>query len=138
MSTIENNNLPCFRCGVCCRKYQVRVTVGEARNIAEKLGINLTEFLRKYTDPRWPGSDSFLFLHQKGSCIFLREKPGSKTTGCAIHTFRPKDCRDWTPGPERPECQCGLADWGLTIKDGGLSGSEEAIRKFNSFLDTLK
>lgn len=137
MSRIISDNFPCFRCGVCCRKYQVRITAGEARNIAAKLGLDITDFVNKYTDPRWPGRDSFLLRHQDDGCIFLKTEPDGKITGCSIHSFRPQDCRDWTAGPERPECQRGLLNWELTVKDGKISGDEAALNKFDSFIDSL-
>jgi Fe-S-cluster containining protein len=138
MRKADNKHFPCFRCGVCCRKYQVRVTIEETRNIAGRLGITLTEFLIKYTDPRWPGQDSFLFLHQNGGCTFLKRESGGKITGCTIHLFRPQDCCNWMPGLERPECQQGLAYWSLTTKDGEVSGSEEDVREFDTYLDSLE
>ncbi len=132
------DNFTCFRCGVCCRKYQVRMTRPEAQTIAGKLGISFKEFLGKFTDPRWPGQDSFLLVHKNGGCIFLNNGPDKKITGCSIHQFRPEDCRAWSPGIDRPECQTGLGYWGLKAVNEDVTGSEADITKFEAFLKTLE
>ncbi|MDP2953961.1 MAG: hypothetical protein Q8O76_11680, partial [Chloroflexota bacterium] len=35
----------CFQCGECCSRYQVRLTLVEARRIADALGIAWHQFL---------------------------------------------------------------------------------------------
>ena len=129
----------CFRCGVCCRKYQVRLNSAEAQSIGQKLKIGFAEFLKEYTDPRWPDSNTFLIRHQNGACIFLESKTGKKESRCLIHSFRPQDCRDWVPDLDRPECQEGLAQWGLTVSTNGeIIGPAAELREFQSFLDSLE
>lgn len=137
MNEETTNNIPCFRCGVCCRKYQVRITKPEAQTIAERLGIDLNELFIKFTDPRWPGRDSFLLIHQDGHCVFLNIEPDGKTTGCSIHQFRPEDCRAWSAGIDRPECQTGLRYWKLAFQDGKITGSQADIEKFEILLKSL-
>ncbi len=131
--------IPCFRCGVCCRKYQVRLTRSEIAPIARQLKISEAEFIRKYTDPRWPGEASFLIVHRKGSCAFLNEVTGNRTTICSIHPYRPKDCRDWYPDINKSECSQGLALWNLSLDtEGNIIGSEDEINTFYKYLDSLK
>ena len=33
-------SIPCFRCGVCCTRYQVCLSLVEARQIADELGFD--------------------------------------------------------------------------------------------------
>ncbi len=139
MNTRDMKQLPCFRCGVCCRKYQVRLAPGEIAVIARVLKITEAEFIKKYTDPRWPDENSYLIAHQDGACAFLKTESNGKTTSCIIHSHRPQDCRDWTPGLSRPECRRGLADWGLSIdSEKTITGSSDKIRVFYEYLDSLE
>ena len=141
MSGLQNDperKFQCFRCGVCCTRYQVRIELFEAKNIAEHLNLSLTEFLDNYTDSRWPGKQSFLICHRNGKCVFLESLKTDKATRCIIHTFRPQDCRNWAPETGKPECQRGLSEWGLKIDSTGeLSGSIENLRQFSSFLKSM-
>ncbi len=142
-NTTNNNinfeQLPCFRCGICCRRYQVRLTLAEARRLAGNLQIGWTEFVNTYTDPRWPGQDTFLLRHRHGSCIFLKNTAGGLEKRCLIYPFRPQDCHEWTPALTRSECQQGLTRWNLKVNaHGKLKGSKVDLQKFQSFLNTLK
>jgi hypothetical protein len=56
----EEVSTTCFLCGVCCTKYQIRLTFIEARRIANELGLTWEEWLDMYTSQGWPRSDSFL------------------------------------------------------------------------------
>jgi Fe-S-cluster containining protein len=58
---------------------------------------------------------------------------------CAIHSFKPSSCREWTPGLDRRECQAGLARrWGLSVNSsGGLKGPDERMRDLHLFIDSL-
>ena len=46
--TQKEKEATCFRCGMCCRKYQVRVDMVEARRISDDLGINWNEFKERF------------------------------------------------------------------------------------------
>lgn len=133
------NGLPCFRCGICCTKFQVRISVEEARQIAKKLDVPWENWLEKYTDARWPGTASFLLRHCESGCVFLNPAKGKNGACCLIHTFRPSSCREWTPGLHRPECQEGLSRyWGITVSPSGeLVAPEHKLRDFYSFLESL-
>lgn len=139
MDELLDRKLPCFRCGVCCTRYQVCVNRYEAQRLADHLDLNLEVFLRDYTDPRWPGTENFLIRHRDGACVFLENIPGTKLTGCCIHDVRPQDCRNWTPGIDRSECLRGLEKWGLKIgSSGDLEGTSENISRFSLFLESIK
>jgi Fe-S-cluster containining protein len=101
-------SFPCLRCGVCCSKYQALLSGTEVWEIADGLHISPDEFVDRYTDHRWGGTESFLLRHQAGACVFLSRTGNSLITGCIIDPFKPSDCRAWAADPGRPECQEGL------------------------------
>jgi len=137
--TQKEKEATCFRCGMCCRKYQVRVDMVEARRISDDLGINWNEFKDKYLDCRWPGAESFLFRHNEGGCVFLEHKKGEPLSKCLIHAIRPSSCRDWIPDWHRTECREGLlVFWGLTVdSEGDFKGADEDVEHFRVFLQKL-
>jgi Fe-S-cluster containining protein len=140
LSDEKNDNIDCFRCGICCTKYHVHVTSSEAHRIADELGISWEEWLDKYIEKRWPRFDSYLLYRQEnGNCIFLNQVEGSKLYRCSIHPFRPSSCREWSAGIYRPECQEGLKlFWQLKVnKNGKIEGSKQALTEFHSFLKML-
>jgi Fe-S-cluster containining protein len=106
------SSFPCSRCGVCCSKYQVLLTKVEEQQIADGLSIRVDEFLDRYTDHRWGGTESFLLRHQDGACIFLSHVESSRVTNCSIYGFKPSDCKAYSPDPCKPECQQGLRNQG--------------------------
>ncbi|MBI2852178.1 MAG: YkgJ family cysteine cluster protein [Chloroflexi bacterium] len=131
--------LSCFRCGVCCMKYQVQVDAEEASRIAGYLGLPDDEFEAKFADRRWRGR-GFLLRQVDGACVFLDSDLGGKLRNCRIQPVKPKACDDWTPGSNRPECRAGLArDWHLSVNDAGqIEGSEERLRLYMDFLESLR
>ena len=131
--------LECFRCGVCCIKYQAPLNSGEAQRIADYFEVPLEVFLDRFTDHRWLfGSDSLL-CHLNGACAFLNGEQDGKLNNCRIHPVRPKACRDWEAGLDRKECRDGLAKcWQLSVNSSGqLEGSKEKLREFQSFCKSL-
>lgn len=135
----EEPMIICFRCGVCCTKYQVRLSLIEGRRIADELGLAFDEWLERYVDKYWQRPDSFLLRQRNGACVFLKQVKGSNKTCCLIHNMKPTACWEWTPSLYRKECQEGLAKyWNLTISPSGQpEGSEEKLRDFRSFLNSL-
>ncbi len=107
-------SIPCFRCGVCCTRYQVRLSLVEARQIADELGFDWDKWIDGYVDQRWPGTDSFLLRHCNGACVFLERIEAGNMTRCLIQSFKPSACREWKPSLYRRDCQEGL------IKQGKL------------------
>lgn len=136
---VEACRLPCFLCGECCSRFQVRLEADEARRIARELGLGWDEFLDKCIDPRWPGTESFLLRHVAGGCLFLDRDPIRRTATCRIHAFKPSACQEWQASPEKPECCDGLmANWGLTVTPSGrVQGPDATVQEFRSFLEEL-
>ena len=119
----------CFLCGVCCTKYQIHLTLIEARRIADELGLNWEEWLDRYTGLGWPGSDSFLLRRYNGACVFLEHVEGSYITRCLIQPFKPFACREWNPSLYQRDCQEGLVKyWRLKVSPlGQLEGSDHEV-----------
>jgi uncharacterized protein len=127
----------CFRCGECCRRYQVLLEPGEADRLAERLGLGLIELKALYADPRWPGTDKFLLRQTATSCPFLTQK--DKEFKCTIHDIRPRACREWSAGLDRRECREGLAAcWQLSLNaENEVEGPPAQVEAFRDFLNGL-
>ena len=130
--------IECFRCGECCTRYKVRLSLIEARRVADGLGLSLDAFLEKYVDQRWLGLGSFLLRLKDGACVFLERKAVDRERLCLIHHLKPDACRDWTPSLYRKECKEGLAKhWNLTVNETGqFEGSTEDIKRFQGFVES--
>jgi len=116
----------------------VRLELKEASELAAQLNITVEKFIEEFTDSRWPSENSYLIRRRNGACIFLSHWKDAKITGCKIHSFRPKDCRDWVAGLNKPECCLGLADWDLTVgSSGSLCGTAESMERFRLYIETL-
>ncbi len=122
-------SIPCFRCGVCCTRYQVRLSLVEARQIADDLGFDWDEWLDRYVDQRWPGTDSFLLRHCNGACVFLERIEARNVTRCLIQSFKPSACREWTPSLYRRDCQEGLIKQGNRQRLTTLSSLSSLINR---------
>jgi len=132
-------SIPCFRCGVCCTRYQVRLSLVEARQIANELRLAWDEWLDLYVDQSWPGTNSLLLRRCKGGCVFLEHIKGSNMTRCIIQPFKPSSCREWRPSLYQRECRQGLAQcWGLTANPlGQIEGSRQKLLDFYSFIELV-
>ena len=132
-------SIPCFRCGVCCTRYQVCLSLVEARQIAYELGFAWDDWLDRYVEQSWPDVDSLLLRQCEGVCVFLERIEGSNMTHCLIQPFKPSSCREWKPDLYREECREGLAKyWQLTVsRSGQLGGAKEKLRDFHSFIESL-
>jgi hypothetical protein len=132
-------SIPCFQCGVCCTRYQVCLSLVEARQIVDELGCDWNAWLDRYVDQKWPATDSFLLRHYNGACVFLENNEESKKINCLIHHVKPAACRIWTPSLYCRECREGLAKfWQLAVSPSGqLEGAEEKLRDFHSFVKSL-
>jgi len=125
----------CFRCGECCRRYQVLLDHGEETRLAEYLDLSPESFRMQYADTRWPSADKCLVRHVDGGCPFLRIKERDHL--CTVHSVKPQPCRDWAADLAKPECIRGLKEvWGLSVDDAGhLNGTPEDIHTFQVFLN---
>ncbi len=123
-------SIHCFRCGVCCTRYQVCLSLVEARQIADELVFAWDDWLDRYVDQSWPGVDSLLLRQCEGVCVFLEHVEGSSMTHCLIQTFKPSSCREWKPSLYRRECREGLVKyWQLTVsRSGQLGGTKEKLK----------
>ena len=133
----DEASIPCFRCGICCTRYDVRITWLEARRVADGLGLTWEEWLDGgYVEKRWDSHSSFLLRRYDGACVFLEYVPGRKMTRCTIHPFKPAACLEWNPSLKRRECLEGLAgNWGLRVSSSGhIEGPAQALRDFNTSL----
>ena len=136
---LKELSIPCFRCGVCCTRYQVCLSLVEARQIAAELGFVWDDWLDRYTDQSWPDVDSLLLRQCEGACVFLEHIEGSNMTHCLIQPFKPSSCREWKPSLYRSECREGLVNyWQLTVsRSGQLGGAKEKLRDFHTFIESL-
>ena len=103
----------CFRCGICCQRYQPWLTFQEMEEIAQKLGITGEEFRLKYIQTN-PKNGALMLRHSGNGCISLSREEGMAT--CTIHPFRPTECRNFTPSLSHFVCREGLAK--LKLKGG--------------------
>ncbi len=131
--------IPCFRCGLCCTRYQPPLTTAEAETIALALGMTLDAFLDRYIDDAWFEPGRFLLDTDTDACVFLNPATDdSKAASCKIHPLRPLACRDWQASLHKKECLDGLQlYWGLTATPSGkLVGSKEDLRRFRAFMQS--
>jgi len=98
--------IPCFRCGVCCQRWQPLITRQEAEAIAAHLGLPTEQFLSRYARPYPLQEDTHILRHNETGCAFLRYDGG--LAACAIHQFKPLACRAWQAALGRKECREGL------------------------------
>jgi len=103
----EQTPIPCFRCGICCTRYQPPLTSEDIDNIASALGISHSKCISKYA-VKVPIKEGYLLKQIKKGCIFLAWDADRKAR-CTIHSSRPKACREWTPSLAKSECLQGLA-----------------------------
>ncbi len=115
----------CFRCGECCIRYQPMLSQDEAQKLAAESGIELNEWVNRYTDSRWRAFDEFLLGQNDGVCVFLEWTNEGKGTRCLIHNFKPSACREWAVDFNKRECREGLfKSWGLTFNSSGQPEGE--------------
>ena len=131
--------ISCFRCGLCCTRYQPPLTTAEAESIADALGMALDAFLDRYVDDSWYEPGRFLLDTGTDACVFLKPDSGDgQTASCGIYALRAQACRDWQAGLHKKECLEALKrNWGLTATPSGrLLGPEESLRRFRAFLQS--
>ncbi|MBI2869374.1 MAG: YkgJ family cysteine cluster protein [Chloroflexi bacterium] len=123
--------IECFRCGVCCVRYQPPVTGREIARIAWALDLPAAEFMARYVQD---SPVDYLLRQGPRGCVFLLWNAGGTKADCAIHRVRPDACRAWSAGLARPECQQGLRQLGKSGKlllSGEIYDSEESVTGLN-------
>lgn len=139
-SPLKISEIPCLRCGSCCRSYQPWLTLAEIDQLADRLGISVSRFIADYTDRRWPGTQSYLLLHRDAACLFLEVSPAARQSLCRIQAFKPACCRAWNSSLYKPECQVGLRNrFGLAVDpQGGIFGNQADLSAFEEYVTSLK
>ena len=134
MTDIPEQPIECFQCGICCMRYQPRVSEKEMASMAQHLGLTRETFVKKYVMITRIG---YLLRQRDGMCVFLeQEKDGNKAL-CRIHDHRPAPCRDWAAGLSKRECRQGLAQLGNADRIAVLRevfDSAEAMERFTESL----
>jgi Fe-S-cluster containining protein len=103
----EQSPIPCFRCGICCTRYQPPLGPKDMGNIASALGISRSECISRYA-AKVPTKEGYLLKHTEAGCVFLTWDADGRAC-CSIYSARPKACREWIPSLARPACLEGLA-----------------------------
>ncbi len=114
LRTIDGNEYPvgenrppieCFRCGVCCMRYQPPLMSEDIERVATGLEMSTEDFLSRYAQMTHVG---YLLRHSEGRCVYLVLEEGGDRASCSIYQFRPEACRNWVASLSRRECQEGL------------------------------
>jgi len=81
-------NFQCIQCHTCCREPgYVRLQTEEPGAIAQLLGMDINEFIDKYTRLTRDRHCLSLIEQPDGACIFLTDE------GCGIQSAKPAQCR---------------------------------------------
>ena len=100
----------CFRCGVCCERWQPLLSPAEQERLSDFLALTPAELRDQFTSP-YPFDDEARLLNQRdGHCVFLAydDEQGYRRARCTVHPARPAACRDWQAGLDQRECVTGL------------------------------
>ncbi|MFC1903161.1 YkgJ family cysteine cluster protein [Chloroflexota bacterium] len=103
----------CLRCGVCCTRYQPRLTAAEVKRTARGLRLSVDDFLSIFVQVTVVG---YLLRQSEEGCVFLTWEENKPRATCSIYPFRPDSCRDWIPSLSHHECREGL----LRLKTGNI------------------
>jgi len=93
----------CTQCGACCtgRPGYVLFTDDEAAAIADRLGISIETFYKKYTHDTDAGRSLTEHETEFGfDCVFLDRETTPGASLCSIHDLRPTQCRTFPFWPE--------------------------------------
>lgn len=83
----------CQRCTACCRwPGQVRLDDDEVDRISMHIGLQVKDFIEKYTRVRDDRKGLSLTERGDGACIFL------EGGDCRIQAVKPKQCREFPNG----------------------------------------
>ncbi|MEM9251591.1 MAG: YkgJ family cysteine cluster protein [Planctomycetota bacterium] len=123
----------CTQCGNCCTGPSgfVRFTNAEAKAMADRLGLTVADFRKRYT--RQVAGRPSLTEIKRGrdyDCVFLTRDEHGKA-GCSIYEVRPKQCRTWPFWPENIGSPREWADAGATcpgMQNGGKFYPAEQVR----------
>jgi len=92
---INLDDFECLRCGCCCQwPGPVKLAGDEPDIIAAHLGMDVKDFIEKYTRLTWNRKGLSLTEKEDGACIFYEGDPPS----CAINPVKPAQCRNFPHG----------------------------------------
>ena len=90
---MDLSNFHCIGCHACCREQgYVRLKKDEPDAIALFLGLDVQQFIARYTVLTKDRTGLSLIEKEDGSCIFLNRK------GCKINPVKPLQCREFPQG----------------------------------------
>lgn len=75
-------NMPCKKCGWCCKTNKAYIDMREMQRIRKYLGITKQEFIDKYVE----NNSGYFYLHSP--CLFLNEN-----NECSVYSMRPDVCK---------------------------------------------
>jgi len=96
--------IECFRCGICCTRYQPPLSPEEIETIAAEFGLTPGDFTAEYVQITVGG---YLLRQTENGCVFLKWEDENNAS-CTIPPFRPEACRNWMASLSQRECQDGL------------------------------
>ncbi len=130
----------CTMCGNCCSGDggYVLFTDEEAAALAKRFGVDVAEFLERYTHDTMVGRSLRERPREGGyECIFLdREKfPGRAV--CSVYEDRPAQCRTW---PFWKSNLAGPWTWGKAAKTcpGLNKGTRYTVQQIRVLRDTVE
>ena len=126
-------SIPCFRCGLCCVGFLVKVSNQDLGLLSRALGTSKAGLFRKYVRKTPVGP---VLRQHVNNCVFL-ECDAQGFAACAVYESRPEVCRSWVPSLHRPECQEGLRRVGYRqrlLLPGDMYPAEEAAAKLISLI----
>ena len=97
--------IPCYRCGLCCIFFLIKLSTIDIHVLAQGLGISRRDFARKYVKKTPVGP---VLKQDRDDCVFLKHVEADGRAECSVYDFRPEVCRNWVPSLSRPECREGL------------------------------
>lgn len=113
----------CRRCTACCRwPGEVRMEGAEIDRIAVSMGLEVRDFVEKYTALRRDRTGLTLRERGDGACIFL------DGVDCRIQAVKPRQCREFPNGWNFPgfEAKCEAVAREVTEEEyRRLRGREE-------------
>ncbi|MFC1872615.1 YkgJ family cysteine cluster protein [Chloroflexota bacterium] len=102
---MPEKQIECFRCGVCCTRFQPQLNEEEWQRLAAGLEMPPESFLAEYAVFTNIG---YLLRHGERGCVFMQWDENGLTGGCKVYEHRPDACRHWQAGLGKKECTEGL------------------------------
>jgi hypothetical protein len=112
------------------------MSINEAHNIADRLGLSWEEMEAEYVDHSWPGVRTVLLRQRGGKCVFLDRQPDDRVAFCRVQPFKPASCIEWNADLAKKDCREGLAHyWKLAVDaEGNIAGAAADIEDLNGLL----